>query len=340
MGERDIIQSLDEKSRETGVNSQPIVRDYLMGIAASASNQVFQGEARSADDVPVIIGGIALRKGYFINFPRYTTDIDYSTRRDFFERRSETEDQYYEARVRDIGALTRDRVNSVYGSTAMPLDPIVYDVERRHIRDVGQLGALRAHLRFPKIFKYQDIRMKFETNVTRQKDEMTSPQEVPVLHAYPDANELKLETIIVEDVRKIHSDKVSAFLRRLSESSNMVKTSRMKDIFDIWYISQVYPNDMLEKLFSADLQKQKNEGRNTSELQRVMDMVKDDSDRFLQWLVELVKLNVKGLDHKGDDEIIRRMVLGLIPRYHFPSAKVLVENLAFEVSRIKIGNTA
>ncbi len=335
MKERDIIQSLDEKSREAGVGSQPVIRDYLMGITASASNQVFTGETRSTDDVPVIIGGIALRKGYFINFPRYTTDIDYSARREFFERHGEAEDEYYGARVRDIGALTRDKVNSVYGSTAMPFDPVVYDVERRHIRNVGQLGTLRAHLRFPKIFKYQDIRMKLETNVTRQKSQMTSPREVPVLHVYPDADELNLGTIVVEDIRKIHSDKVYAFLRRLSESSNMVKTSRMKDIFDIWYISQIYPNDMLERLFRVDLQKQKNEGRNTSELERVMDMVKDDSDRFLQWLVELVKLNVKGLDHKGDDEIIRRMVLGLIPKYDFPSAKVLVENLAFEVSRIK-----
>ena len=335
MLEKDIVKTIDERGREQGVNSQPIVRDYIMGIAAAASNEVFKGETRSTDETPVIMGGIALRKGYFIDFPRYTTDIDFGARRGFFERRVVSEDGFYGNRLRDIGAITRDKVRDIYGTNAMPDDPIIQDVERRLVRNEGPLGSLRAQIRFPKIFKYQDIRVKMETNVTRKDSFVVPPREVSVLHAYPDAEDLKLGTITVEDIRKIHGDKVAAFTGRLSEQSNMAKTSRMKDLFDIWYISQRYPNDKLEDIFKVELQTKKDAGRNTAEFERVLRWAREDGDRLLAWLVELVKMNVKGLDGKSDDEIIRRMVLGLIEKYNFPPVKVLVENLVFELSRLQ-----
>ncbi len=60
--EKDIVKTIDARGREQGVNSQPIVRDYIMGIAAAASNEVFKGETRPTDETPVIMGGIALRQ--------------------------------------------------------------------------------------------------------------------------------------------------------------------------------------------------------------------------------------------------------------------------------------
>lgn len=251
MTERILTEGFLETAKSQGEETQPVVRDYLMGLTASALSEVYNGEARQNETVPVLIGGIALKKGYLIDFPRYTTDIDYSTQRRFFEGRGSLDADYYRDRMQDAASIVRERVNSVYGSRAMSPNGIILDVERRLIRG-GPLATLRTHIKFPRFFKYDDLKVKVETNATRTEEhDALPPRVLPLLHRYGDGTELNMGTLTIEDIRKIQSDKLFALMDRLSNEGDMAKISRMKDLFDIWYISQFYQNDKLPELFNA-----------------------------------------------------------------------------------------
>lgn len=333
MTEKVLTEGFLETAKSQGESAQPVVRDYLMGLTASALSEVYNGEARQNEAVPVLIGGIALKKGYLIDFPRYTTDIDYSTQRTFFEGRGSLDADYYGDRMQDAASIVREKVNSVYGSGAMSPNGIIMDIERRLVRG-GPLATLRTHIKFPRFLKYDDLKIKVETNTTRTEDGALPPRVLPLLHRYGDAAELDMGTLTVEDIRKIHSDKLFALMDRLSDENDMAKTSRMKDIFDIWYISQFYQNDRLPELFDARVQRETKRGANIDEIEKTMQRILQDSDQFLKWLEEVIRKNVPGLDGKSTDEVVKRMVLGLPKKYNFPPAKVLVENLVMELQRV------
>lgn len=335
MLDKDLDAEIRRKSRKDGTDRPVVARDYLIGVMASAANEVYGALETGDKGRPIIGGGIALRKGHFPDFPRNTDDIDFTARGEFFDRDGVPELVTYEKGIRDIAELARERINAVHGPQTLPDDIVVKGIRKTSSRNNNDGGTLRAGVIFSRFLSHPTLGIDIETNTSRNPDFFTSPVTRDVIHPFSDGDALRLGTIQVNRHEKIHGDKLYAFLERLTTPNDAGKFSRMKDIFDTWFMSQKSDNESYLEMFARRMKEEEGYGHDTEGVRAVMDAAIRDPVGFRIWLAGLVKHGMPRVQTLSDSEAIRKVVSGLITRYDFPESDDLVETFANKLKKAK-----
>lgn len=335
MIDKDLDTQIGEKSQKDGAARQVVARDYLIGVLASSANDVYEALQTGDKPMPVTGGGIALRKGHFPDFPRNTDDIDFTASGEFFDRDGVPELVTYERGIRDIAELAREKIQRVYGQDILPDDIIVKGLWKTPSKNHNEGGTLRAGVVFPRFLSYPDLKIDFETNTSRNPEFFPVPVTRRVIHPFLDREELGLGTMQVSKHSKIHGDKLYAFLERLTSQSDASKFSRMKDIFDTWFMSQHSDDEEYIQMFANRVREEEGFGHDTQEVRAVMDRAIHDPVGFRIWLANLIRSGKRTTQGLGDSEALRRMVSGLIAHYDFPDADTIVGTFTRKMKKAK-----
>lgn len=335
MYEKDIKHEIQEKAKKDGTNPIVVSRDYVIGVMSSASEEVFRAIEKPGQSGPIIGGGISLRKGHYKNFPRNTDDIDFTAGRDFFQRDGREELNVYADDIRQVAEVARDRIRAVHGRNFLPSDFVVSGIRKTPSRNGNDGGTMRARIEVPGIYGGSKVNVDFETNTSRDPRFFTIPERKPVIHPFSDSDELRLGEISVFPVGKTHGDKLYAFLERLTADADASKFSRMKDIFDTWFITQQEDNQEYLRYFANRVEEERGFGHDTEKIKAVIQRAAEDPIGFKIWLADLVRKGIKNMEGATDDQAIRRTVSGLIVHYSFPSGDALASTFAEKMKKIQ-----
>ncbi len=314
-----IEAQINNISKTQKLVSGNVVRDYFLGITASVANEINTSQERSQVKKPTIIGGIAIRKAHLTEYPRYTSDIDFEVSPDFYIKKNSSPLENYKKSLEEIADGVRQKIVSVYGSEHN-YEPRVKKL-REPVDDTGKkFGTLKGDICIPSFMKWKNINLNLETTTFHNTTFET--QTIPVIHDFIDIDKLNLYPIEVQTVNNIFANKIYAFLQRLTVSEESSKISRIKDLFDIWYMKKNCKIDMkiVKKIFSKNMSNNKEK----KYLLKEMEKIKEEPFKYFNGVFNIIGKYTNSVSKSSNDEKMKRMTKGLVSSFKFPKSKELI----------------
>jgi hypothetical protein len=320
----DLIKNINQIKKTEKVDSLKVIRDYFIGIIASISNEVHSSRETGNIRKPIIIWGISIRKGHLPNFPRYTPDIDFESNIWFYERNWLSHLRNYELILEEIAQFVREKIVSIYG-VGSDFEPKISKL-RAPIDSLGNdFWTLKGNIIIPSFMGWENITIRNEVG-TKRDTIVFPPIDLPIYHNFIDKDELALSDITVPQLSNILGNKIYSGLKRLANSVEESRISRIKDIFDIWFIDKSVPTQILDSelisIFNIRLKQENKQYRD--QILKTMDAILINPEDFFREIFNIIASNVKSEKTSSDRDKMKRMTRWIIDSYDFPSVDDLI----------------
>lgn len=332
-----IENSISMVSKNEKVLPHNVVRDYFLGITASVADDINRSMATNEKPKPTIIGGTALRKAYFLSYPRYTSDVDFEADINFYRRNNRSILENYQNTLVEIADGVRQKVVSVYGNDHN-FEPRIIKLIQPVNNDGKKFGSLKGDIFIPHFFGWEAIYINMET-ATKKNTSFIPLETTPLIHNFIDSKELNLKPIEVQAISNIFSNKICSALKRLSKKSDeSSRISRIKDIFDIWYIGKgfTFKDEQINIIFKKRIQEEKKAGENTDIIINTAQEIIKSPYKYFSEITTIIGKYVNSVRFSSDDEKMKRMTKGIIDNFKFPTAKELIDNFRINLLKLEL----
>ncbi|MFA6457778.1 MAG: nucleotidyl transferase AbiEii/AbiGii toxin family protein [Patescibacteria group bacterium] len=329
----DLSSNITAISKSEKIDELRVVRDYFIGIIASVINEVHTSMEAGEIKKPVIIGGISIRKGHIPNFPRYTPDIDFEADSRFYKKNGLTPLRNYELILKEAANGVREKIVSVYGSD-YGFEPKISRLREPTDLSGERLGSVKGSITIPKFINWEDVTIKTEVS-TAKKTTFLNPIDLPVYHNFVDQGELKLGPITVPQLSNNLANKVYSSLNRLGSPDEQSRISRLKDIFDVWFIEPILgiSGSELTRLFKLRLLEESPSDKNQTLWAKTKILA--NKNEFFEKIFRIITSNIKSMANSSDTEKIKRMTKGITESYKFPAADELVASFTKTIGKLE-----
>lgn len=333
MLEKILELEIRQVAKEWKINPLNVKKDLLLWITASWLSEVHDWLSNSGNKPPILIWWLSLIKGHFADYPRYTTDVDYSSSRMFYERWWQEDIEYFEKILMDSWIRARDIIVDALWSNHS-FEPSIEGLIKCE-NNTNQIRSLKWNIVVPEFLWIKPIKMLIEV-CTWVNLHLIDSEIKPVIQMIRSQASFALYPITVAQLKWIIVSKIWALIERLNYNEDFWKLSRIKDFFDIWYLSQHVSVSESELNFILNNRATLKPSFNQEAIDFVLNKLIKTPEDFLQWIWDLVRINVKWMGLATNEEAFKRMIKWLKINYDIPNSIDMIKLFLAFTNKIRL----
>jgi hypothetical protein len=326
MENKDFVNEIKKLGKRDGVNPGNVLRNYYLGPAASVLSQILKEYKGSKNHVFIgAVAGASLRYGSEENWQRSTNDVD-------LQRVNLTE-PFFKAAMVDLAIELRDLIKKAKGNNFFKgKDIAVESISIGPSAGFENASMQRGKLNIPMVSGLQPVKVSVEAT-SYDKGIFEEPKLVMPSHPYKDRDIMNLTEIPVVTLNNYIANKVIAFLNRVIYVETGAKASRIKDLFDIWFLlfySGIEIED-ISSMFTQLLSAQKLE--NHSLILKTANQIAQDPEGFFRSLAREFKEDIPSANDLNEEQVFKYFTSGAHANFKYPSILELSQAFAYALEK-------